>query len=283
MWLDHYRGLLCDLDGCLVAGGRPLPGARALVAYARDRLIVVSNNSTDTPTTLAAKLARLNLPIAPERIVLAGATAVEFLAGNARQARVAIYGAPAIVRYARSLGLAIDHDRPRFVLLARDRRFSYARLHRLVRQIERGADFIVSNVDISHPGPDGNRVLETGVLLAAVTACLPSIKYRAIGKPSPLLYEAAMRRLSAGQDEILAIGDNPATDQEGARRMALPCVLVGSGPGAHFQSLAELMRSRGPPAASEAVPRGRLPGPEFLGDSGFAALQAPKSSPNGGG
>jgi ribonucleotide monophosphatase NagD (HAD superfamily) len=153
MWLDHYRGLLCDLDGCLVAGGRPLPGARALVAYARDRLIVVSNNSTDTPTTLAAKLARLNLPIAPERIVL---------------------------------------------------------------------------------------------------------------------------------DEILAIGDNPATDQEGARRMALPCVLVGSGPGAHFQSLAELMRSRGPPAASEAVPRGRLPGPEFLGDSGFAALQAPKSSPNGG-
>jgi ribonucleotide monophosphatase NagD (HAD superfamily) len=75
MWLDHYRGLLCDLDGCLVAGGRPLPGARALVAYARDRLIVVSNNSTDTPTTLAAKLARLNLPIAPERIVLAGAWA----------------------------------------------------------------------------------------------------------------------------------------------------------------------------------------------------------------
>src|SRR5580700_7839637 len=100
MWLDRYRGLLCDLDGCLLVGGKPLPGARELVAYAGNRLIIVSNNSTDTPATLAAKLARLNVPVAPERIVLAGATAVEYLAGTAPGARVAIYGALAILRYA---------------------------------------------------------------------------------------------------------------------------------------------------------------------------------------
>jgi Haloacid dehalogenase-like hydrolase len=184
MWLDHYRGLLCDLDGCLVAGGRLLPEARRLVAYARDRLVIVSNNSTDTPATLAAKLARLNLPVAPERIVLAGATAVEHLAATVRQARVAIYGAPAIVRYARSLGLVVDHDRPDVVLLTRDRQFSYARLHRLVRQIERGADFIVSNVDVSHPGPDGSRVLETGVLGHGVALCIGGARSsRALSKP----------------------------------------------------------------------------------------------------
>jgi HAD superfamily hydrolase (TIGR01450 family) len=281
MWLDHYRGLLCDLDGCLVAGGRLLPGARELVAYARDRLIVVSNNSTDTPATLAAKLARLNLQIASERIVLAGAAAVEHLAFTARSARVAIYGAPAVVRYARSLGLVVDHNRPHFVLLARDRHFSYARLHRLVRQIERGADFIVSNVDISHPGPDGSRVLETGVLLAAVKACLPGIKYKAIGKPSPLLYQAAMRRISAGPDALLAIGDNPATDQEGARRMALPCVLVGSDPGAHFQSLAQLMHSRRPPRGSDPVSRSRPREPEFHDEPGLSSLEGAKSPVNG--
>jgi HAD superfamily hydrolase (TIGR01450 family) len=283
MWLDHYRGLLCDLDGCLVAGGRLLPGARELVAYARNRLIIVSNNSTDTPATLAAKFARLNLPVAPERIVLAGATAVEHLAATVRQARVAIYGAPAIVRYAKSLGLAVDHDRPHFVLLARDRHFSYARLHRLVRQIERGADFIVSNVDVSHPGPDGSRVLETGVLLAAVKACLPGVTYTAIGKPSPLLYEAAMRRISAGQDELLAIGDNPATDQEGARGMALACLLVGADPRAHFRNLAELMQSRRRPRGSEPVRGGRLRRREFHGDPGPGLLQDAKSNLNGRG
>jgi HAD superfamily hydrolase (TIGR01450 family) len=247
-------------------------------------LIIVSNNSTDTPATLAAKLARLNLPIAQERIVLAGATAVEFLADSARQARVAIYGAPAILRYARSLGLVVDHNRPHFVLLARDRHFSYARRHRLVRQIERGADFVVSNVDVSHPGPDGSRVLETGVLLAAVEACLPGIKYRAIGQPSPLLYQAAMRRISARQDELLAIGDNAATDREGAQRMGFPCVLVGHDPGAHFQSLAEMMHSRRrPPRGLEPVPGGSLHRPEFLGDTGPGSLEEAKSNLNGGG
>ena len=226
MWLDRYRGLLCDLDGCLVMGGKPLPGARELVAYARDRLIIVSNNSTDTPATLAAKLARLNLPVPPERIVLAGATAVEFLAATARQARVAIYGAPAIARYARSLGLAVDDDRPDFVLLARDRHFSYARLHRLVRQIEHGADLIVSNLDISHPGPGRVRILETGVLLAAVRACLPGLKYQAVGKPLPAplpsRHAADFRGARRMHRHRRQSGDRP-----GRRAMRGPAVPVG--------------------------------------------------------
>ena len=82
MWLDRYRGLLCDLDGCLVAGGRLLPGARELVGLcARSighRLEQLDRHARDA----CRKLARLNLPIAPERIVLAGATAVEFFAAT---------------------------------------------------------------------------------------------------------------------------------------------------------------------------------------------------------
>jgi HAD superfamily hydrolase (TIGR01450 family) len=254
MWLDRYRGLLCDLDGCLVMGGRPMPGAREFVAYARDRLVIVSNNSTDTPRTLAAKLARAKLCIEPDRIVLAGATAVEHLATAARGPRVAIHGPPAIVNYATSLGIVVDHERPDFVLLTRDIRFSYARIHRIVRQIERGAELVVANLDISHPGPGGARVFETGVLLATVKACLPNVAYRTIGKPSPILYQAAMRRISATKDELLAVGDNPATDEAGARRIDIPCVLVGAQPGAHFKSLAAMMRSRqAPQSAFERV------------------------------
>jgi hypothetical protein len=73
-----------------------------------------------------------------------------------------------------------------------------------------------------------------------------------------------MRRISAGRDELLAIGDNPATDREGARRMGVICVLVGSDPGAHFQNLAEMVGSSQPPKGSEGVPGGRLRRPEFL-------------------
>ncbi len=244
MWLDRYRGLLCDLDGCLIIGGRPQPGARELVAHAGDRLLVISNNSTDTPETMAGRLARMGLPIVADRIILAGATAVSELATTAYQARVAIYGSSAIVDYARSLGLTIDHRRPDFVLLTRDVRFSYARLHRIVEQIEGGAMLFVSNLDLSHPGAAGARVFETGVLLEAIKVCLPGLVYRSIGKPAPILYKAAMNRIAAAAEDLVAIGDNPATDGEGARRMGIACILVGPGDGSQYKSLVALIRSQ---------------------------------------
>src|SRR5262249_36637454 len=145
MWLDDFRGLLCDLDGCLIAGDTVLPGARDLLARAGERLWIVSNNSTDTPATLAARLGAMDLPVREERIVLAGATATEHLARRRPGARTAVYGADAIRDYALSLGLVPDQRAPQFVLLTRDPAFSYARLNRIVRQIEDGARLIVSN------------------------------------------------------------------------------------------------------------------------------------------
>src|SRR5262249_58472248 len=77
MWLDDFRSFLCDLDGCLIAGDTVLAGARELLARAGERLWIVSNNSTETPATLAARLERLGLPVRPDRILLAGATPIE--------------------------------------------------------------------------------------------------------------------------------------------------------------------------------------------------------------
>src|SRR5262249_47975665 len=183
MWLDRYHGLLCDLDGCLVSGDTVLPGARELLAYAGERLWIISNNSTDTPSVLADTLIDLGLPIPAQRIVLAGTTAIQYVARTTPRARIMIYGSDDIIAYARALGLPSDEEHPEFVLLARDARFSYPRLNRIVRQIGGGAILIVSNEDATHPGADGYPVAETGALLEAVKACLPGLKYHPIGNP----------------------------------------------------------------------------------------------------
>ena len=56
-----------------------------------------------------------------------------------------------------------------------------------------------------------------------------------------------MRRLAGVPEELLAIGDNPATDGEGARRLGIACVLVGNCAGARFGSLTAMLRSRQAP------------------------------------
>jgi HAD superfamily hydrolase (TIGR01450 family) len=256
MWLDRYRALLCDLDGCLVAGERLLPGARALAAHAGERLWIISNNSTDTPQTLTSRLAALGLPVPPDRIVLAGDTAVEQAATARPGTRIWIYGSDAIKALAEAAGLVADAERPDVVLLTRDERFDYAALNRAVRQLARGARLIVANRDASHPGADGQPVAETGALLAALRTCLPGLRHREIGKPSTAMYRTILARLGVDAGAVLAIGDNPATDGAGARRMGIDCAIIGPSRDARARDLAALLEAqrRSPEPRSAGAP-----------------------------
>jgi HAD superfamily hydrolase (TIGR01450 family) len=251
VWIDRYRAVLCDLDGCLIAGDRLLPGAQDLVAHLGPRLWIISNNSTDTPETLSVRLSGLGLDIEPSRIVLAGATAVEQLSAEQPDACICVYGSAAIKELARATGLRLEADRPDFVLLTRDEHFSYADLNRVIRQLENGGQLIVANRDTTHPGSDGRPVAETGALLAALAACLPNVDYREIGKPAPTMYRTVLDRLGLDTASVLAVGDNPATDGEGARRMGMDFVLIGdTGGDMHGRDLSALLVETGGPLAA---------------------------------
>jgi HAD superfamily hydrolase (TIGR01450 family) len=217
----HWRAIFCDLDGCLISGDRILPGARQLVAAAGPRLWIVSNNSTDTEVTLAERLAEAGLDVPAERIVLAGTAAVDWVAAERPAARVALHvGAPVRAR-ARALGLRADAETPEVIVLGRDTAFDYAALMRIAAQLAAGAELVVTNSDGAHPGPDARPVPETGALLAAVLAVTPGQAYRLIGKPGPVLFERALARANVAAGDALMIGDNPATDGEGARRAGI--------------------------------------------------------------
>ncbi|MEM9761317.1 MAG: HAD-IIA family hydrolase [Pseudomonadota bacterium] len=251
-WLDRYRAVLCDLDGCLISGETVLPGAGELVAAAGARLFIVSNNSTDTSETLSARLARLGLDLPAERLVLAGVTALEMLAREMPGGRVALFAAPALFAYAEATGLVLDDATPEVAVLARDTELTYPRLARLVRHAGAGVPLVVTNPDASHPAADGAPVPETGALLDAVRACLPDLEVRIIGKPETTLIDEALRRAGAAPEEALFIGDNPATDGAGAARAGLDFALI-RGPSAKgtagaqaSRTLLDLLAARGP-------------------------------------
>ena len=61
-----------------------------------------------------------------------------------------------------------------------------------------------------------------------------------------------MKRFSAEASELLAIGDNPLTDAEGARRMGITCILVGADKEAQFDGLMSMIKSRELPFLEDA-------------------------------
>lgn len=226
MRLEDYDAILCDLDGCLISGDVVLPGAEALLERAGDRLTILSNNSTDTSETLSARLCAMGLAVPPARIVLAGTAAVEHLAARP-DARVRLYASPAVRAHAAASGLVQEDTAPTHVLLAKDLGYGYAALQETIGLLSRGARLVVANPDFSYPGPDGLPVPETGSCLAAILSVLPDLAYDVIGKPEPGLYRSALQRYRTKPRKVLAIGDSPLTDAEGASRLGLDFVLVG--------------------------------------------------------
>lgn len=226
------RGFLIDLDGTLVSGGAALPGAAALLERLAGRFVLVSNDAEHTPRQLAAQLRRLGLAVPADRILLAGAAALDPLARERPGARILLLGSAALHRQARRRGL-VPLDRGEegveAVVLCRDRGFTYGRLERAAHAVRGGAALVVANPDLVHPGPGGRVVPETGALLQALLACTGPMPYRLVGKPEPGLFLAGLARLGLAAEETVMVGDNPATDGTGARRLGIGFLQAGPG------------------------------------------------------
>ena len=223
------KGFLIDLDGTLVSGRQLLPGAAELLRVLEDRFVIVSNDSEHMPEQLSRRFRDWGVRVAPEQIVLAGACAIETIAEDRPGARLMPLASPVLRRHARQSGLEIDEISPEIVLVTRDRRFNYAKLAAAAEAVHRGARLVLANPDVSHPGPQGQPVPEAGALAAALLACTGPVECLVVGKPEPAMFAAACRRLGLRPEDVVMIGDNPATDGAGARRMGMPFVQVAPG------------------------------------------------------
>jgi HAD superfamily hydrolase (TIGR01450 family) len=219
--LQEIRGCLVDLDGTLARGGQALPGASAFLAALEGRFVIVSNDGEHTPLELSRGLKRMGLHAAPHRIILAGTTALDEIARRRPRARVLMMASKSLMIHARDLGLVPVQARPDIVYLGRDRHFSFERLALAANAVRDGAELVATNPDLVHPGADGAVVPETGALLAALLACTGAVAHQVIGKPEPALFQTGLDLLGLPKGAVMVVGDNPATDGEGARRLGL--------------------------------------------------------------
>lgn len=218
--------VLADLDGCLISGAQLLPHALNLFDRCGDRLWIVSNNSSDTADTLAARLALMGFALNAAQIVLAGEETIRRVAQERPGQRVSVHAAEPLCALARQLGLITDHSAPDVAILGRDPGFCLASLTRLTAQVARGLPLILTNPDLNHPDPEGHPVPETGALLAALTAAVPGLSIPTIGKPQPDLLQLALARAGVAAADAVFIGDTPETDGAAARAAGVEFVLL---------------------------------------------------------
>ncbi len=229
--LRRYRAFFVDLDGVLVRGSEPLPGApEALRALqGRGRVIVFSNNSTRSRRAFAERLRSLGFPVSPEEIVNSAFVVAQHLRERSGPSRVYPIGEEGLREELEAAGhRVVAPEEAEYVVVGLDRRFRYEQLVEALRALLRGAVFVAANADPVFPTAEG-LLPGAGALVGALTG-MGYPPREIVGKPSPIAFRVAMRAAGVTDPrECLVIGDRRDTDIEGARRAGMDAVLVLTG------------------------------------------------------
>ena len=226
------RGWLFDLDGTVYVGDRLLPGAAAAIAALRGdgrRVAFLTNKPLQTREDYAAKLTRLGVATAPDDVITSSLVLARHLAKLDPGAPLFVIGEPPLLAELRAHGFEVRADaRVRWVVIAFDRTFDYAKLTIALQASRAGARLIATNPDRTCPTEDGE-IPDCAGMTAAVEAVTGRTVEAVVGKPSPLMLEVALEALGLDARECAIVGDRIETDIVMGKRLGLATVLVLSG------------------------------------------------------
>ena len=231
--LSQRKLFLFDLDGVFYKGKerRIKIGGTRIVRELRRRgkkLLVLTNNSTDTVETVWSRLKETGVPVRKDEILTSSVVTAQHLL--AKYGKVTYYlvgerGLDAEMRrrgHRRVLGEKAD-----FVVVGLDRHLTYEKLDHAARVARRGAPIIATHISALYMARDGP-AMATGPLVRALefAAGKRSIE---VGKPATLMFRVALKDAGCTAKDAVMVGDQLDTDILGAVRARVDAILVRSG------------------------------------------------------
>lgn len=211
---DIWNGigtLVCDLDGVVYLGDQGIEGSGAALAElsaAGIELLYVTNNSTKTPTEVAAKIeASTGYAADPEFVVTSGVVTAARLSGLVRTALVV--GGRAIDVALESEGIDVTDvwQEAEAVVVGLDFGITYDKLAGATQALRNGALFYATNTDSTYPTPEG--LLPGGGVMVAALAMSSGVEPVVSGKPESEMQSYIAQRAAS---PVLVVGDRPETD-----------------------------------------------------------------------
>jgi NagD protein len=219
-----------DMDGVLVHETTPIPGADAFLARLRELgrpYLVLTNNSIYTRRDLAARLRLIGLDVAEDAIWTSALATATFLEQQRPGGSAFVVGEAGITTALYEAGFTLTDIAPDYVVLGETRAYSFERITRAIRLIDRGARFIATNPDPTGPSIDGP-LPATGSVAALISHATGVAPYY-VGKPNPLMMRSALNALGTHSESATMIGDRMDTDVIAGLEAGMETILVLSG------------------------------------------------------
>lgn len=234
--VDHYVGIVCDLDGVVYRGAQAVDGAVPALQDCRERglgVVFATNNASRVADTVADQLRSYGLGVEADAVLTSSQAAAVYLRRElAPGAAVLAVGGPGVAAALQEMGLTAvlpaERQDAEAVLQGYGPDVTATDLAEAARQVAAGRRWVATNPDLTLPhewgfGPGCGAFLE---VVTIATGRRPDV---VIGKPFAPLYLESARRLGIPAERTLAIGDRLDTDIDGAANAGMDSVWVLTG------------------------------------------------------
>lgn len=245
--LAAVRGVMFDIDGCLILsdgpsglGGSVLPGAREAIDLVRNsgrNLAVFTNGSGQAPHQIADSLRGLGLDIRDHEVLTPAVVAAETMQALYQQQPLLVFGGIGMHHDFQKRGLnVVDLDRALAgeptnavaVVIGWDTDFGRDKLQVAAEAVLAGAEIYCTS---DAPSFASGHRLNVGVsgFIAAGLSHVTRCPYRVLGKPSAEAMEILVQRLGVSAEQVLIIGDDLILECSMARASGALGILVTTG------------------------------------------------------
>ncbi len=224
------KNYLIDMDGVLVKGKTPIPGAPEFIERLLARKIkflILTNNPLYTQRDLEHRLKNSGINVPAENIFTSAIATARFLQSQNPNGTAFVIGESGLTQAMHEVGYIQTDTNPDYMVLGEVNNYNFELITKAIRLINAGAMFIATN-------PDNTGPLESGVVPAtgALAALIEKATGKApffIGKPNPLMMRSALRYLNVHSENTVMIGDRMDTDIVAGVMSGLETILVLTG------------------------------------------------------
>lgn len=229
--LSKVRCFLLDMDGTFYLGSRLLEGSLDFldaVERTGRQVMYLTNNSSKSAGFYVEKLRRMGVREPFLKVLTSGQAACRYVMHEFPGKRAYLLGNRILKAELEGMGLAIDNERPDYVLIAYDTELDYQKMDEVCRFVRQGLPYIATHPDFNCPTEQGFAP-DIGAIMAFIKASTGRLPDVVIGKPNAYIAGEAMRLTGLAAGELAMVGDRLYTDVETALRSGMCGVLVMSG------------------------------------------------------
>jgi NagD protein len=162
-----------------------------------------------------------------DRIWTSALATAAFLDKQMPKGSAYVIGETGLTQALHDIGYVQTDNNPDYVVLGETRNFNFENLTKAIRLINAGSRFIATNPDATGPSAEGP-LPATGSVAALITKATGMEPY-IVGKPNPMMFRSAMRKIGAHSESTGMIGDRMDTDVVAGIEAGLHTVLVLTG------------------------------------------------------